>query len=547
MKKLIAFLTTVLMIVPLFGCAGNLSSDVSMQEYSDDFTIAYLGCTSINPILSQSNLDHSILYLLELQLIRLYEGEIICDGAESYSVNEDYTQYTFTIRDGLTWSNGEALTAHDFEYGFYCLLAPEMGSPRAGSWFGIKNAEPFAAGSACWEDVGVKATDERTLVIDLEMPISDFDRTVALKHVYAVNKAFVALVGTDQLGASPNKLLYSGPYVLSSRESSDLVLEKNPMYWNSADSFPTERLHFVKVDDANTQVAMFESHELDVIQYVSSQYNDYLSDYLYKQPGGGIELVWLNENSPHSESARLMQNRNFRLALSNGFSRNDVTAASNTAYTPYNRIVDTGFVTGDGARFVDKYPVNTVPLEGNVDAAKEYLAKALDELGYQSPAEFPEMTMVTFSDENYKNECEMLIDQWRQNLGIDCISLIQYEAGQAIDTFYKADYDMFVISWEPNVRPTDIMVDLMTGGEGNPGTWSEPHFDELVRAATAELDPEKRAELTQEAEQTFLDDCSLIPIYILNSVSAVQSNVSGFRSGAIDGYEFDALRVANLK
>lgn len=74
---------------------------------------------------------------------------------------DDYTVYTFHLRDGLKWSDGQALTAHDFEYGAYCLLNPDMGSPAAYSWFAIKNASAYNSREITdWAEVGVKALDD---------------------------------------------------------------------------------------------------------------------------------------------------------------------------------------------------------------------------------------------------------------------------------------------------------------------------------------------------------------------------------------------------
>lgn len=77
--------------------------------------------------------------------------------------------YTFHLRDGQKWSDGQALTAHDFEYGAYCLLNPDMGSPAAYSWFAIKNASAYNSREITdWAEVGVKALDDLTLEITLE-------------------------------------------------------------------------------------------------------------------------------------------------------------------------------------------------------------------------------------------------------------------------------------------------------------------------------------------------------------------------------------------
>lgn len=91
--------------------------------------MAYNGIVTLNPIMSQSSNDVNVFYLTQIQLVRYYGDEVQCDAAETYDVNDDCTVYTFHLRDGLKWSDGVDLTAKDFEYAAYCLLAPEMGRP----------------------------------------------------------------------------------------------------------------------------------------------------------------------------------------------------------------------------------------------------------------------------------------------------------------------------------------------------------------------------------------------------------------------------------
>lgn len=528
----------------LLGMMAGCSVQEDQGSTSDSFTVAYLGADALNPVLSQSNIQTSVLGLLHAQLIRIYDGNIQLDAAESYEPNSDYTEYTFHLRDDLKWSDGEPLTAYDFEYGIYCLLAPEMGSPRANGWYMIKNAEAFATGELTdWSEVGVKAIDEKTIVYTLERPLSDFDRSLADKHIFPVRQDLVERIGVDALGTEPGNLLYCGPYVMTSKEGADLILEKNENYWNSAESFPTKTLNFIKVEDPNTQLAMFENHDVDAIECLAGQYVEYLKDYLFTISGAGIELIWFNRNGTSEENAKILQNRNFRLALSYALNRNEVTLAANSTYLPANYVIDPGFNGPNGARFIDEYPVEAAPLEGDPAKAKAYLAAAMEELGISDVSEFPELKIVSFAGDNYKLECETMMNQWKQNLGLDCFTLSQYDVGVAIDTFYNTGYDLFVISWEPDVRPTDILQALACNGEGNPGVWYNEEYEALVKQAVEEVDPIRKAELTAQAHQLFLDDAGIVPVYMMCGVHAVQDYVSGFQTGSIDGYEFDQLIV----
>jgi len=538
MKKTFAL---ALVLVLLLGVCMQATA-----EENDAFTMAYNGIVTLNPLMSQSSNDHNIFYLTQLQLIRYYGTNIQMDGAASYEISEDATQYTFHLRDGLQWSDGAALTAYDFEYSMQCVLDPVAGSPAAGSWYAIKNAEAYSTGAegAAWEDVGVKATDDATLVFTLEYPLATFDATIARKHIYPLRKDFVESVGADKLGSSVDTMLYSGAYVMTDWVlESSLDLEKNDLYWDADNSFPIQSLHFLEIADANTEVAMFESGEVDAIEVISSQYYDYLKDYQYKTLGGGFMFLWMNQNGNTEESAAVMANENFRQALSYGFNREATCKAVNSATSAATRLVDPGFAGPGGGTFVDEYPIESVPAAGDTEKAKAYLAAALEELGYADVSELPEMKLVTWDSAEQKLLCETIIDQWKQNLGITSIQLNQYVIGTAIGTFFDLSYDVFVITWETDVLPTDIMESMMTGGECNAGIWSDPAFDELVEAAVLELDPVKKAELTQQAEQIFMDDAGIIPIYLQGTIHVVQDYVEGFQISAADGFEFNNMTI----
>ena len=561
MKKPLALLLAGTMLLgALAGCStyqdsgtsaspspsSSASGDSDATGISDDFTMAYNGVVTLNPIMSQSSNDFNVFYLTQIQLVRYYGDQLQYDAAESYDVSDDYTVYTFHLRDGLQWSDGEPLTAHDFEYGAYCLLNPDMGSPAAYSWFAIKNASAYNSREVTdWADVGVKALDDTTLEITLEYPLNTFDRTIAVKGLYPLRQDFVESVGSEQLGSSVDTMLFSGPYVITDWVlENSMELTKNDLYWDSANSFPTKNLHFVEVDDDNTKVAMFENGEVDAIEQVSSQYFDHLSDYLQSYVGGGIMFLWINQQGTSPETAALLSNQNFRQALNYGFDRASTVTAVNRFYNPYNRLVDSNFTGPNGGKFVDEYPVDTVPLSGDVDKAKEYLALAMEELGYSDVSELPQLQLITWDASEQRLLLETIIDQWKQNLGLENIQLTQYVIGTAIGSFYDLSYDLFCITWETDVLPTDIMEAMATGGEVNYGIWSDPAFDELVQQAVSEMDAETQAELTAQAEQIFLNDAAILPLYENGVTSAVQSYVEGFQMTAISsGYQFNQLVV----
>ncbi|MDR2156691.1 MAG: peptide ABC transporter substrate-binding protein [Clostridiales Family XIII bacterium] len=545
-RKFPAILVATLLL--LGGC-GTYQSDPPKDDAASpagsEFTMAYNGVVTLNPILSHSSNDHNVLYLTQLELVRYYGDEVQCDAAESYELSDDGTVYTFRLRDGLVWSDETPLTAADFEYAFYCLLNPEMGSPSADSWSAVKNASAYNSGEITdWEEVGVKALDDRTLEITMEYPLATFDKTIACKGLYPLREDFVGQTG-DKLGSSVDTMMFSGPYVITDWTlGTSLELEKNELYWDSENAFPTKRLNFIEVEDENTKVAMFENGEVDAIETITSEYYDLLEDYIYRYVGGGFMFLWMNGNGSDEETGKLLSNVNFRRALNYGYDRSATMLAVDRNQPASVRLVDSNFTAPGGGKFVDAYPADTAPLNGDPAKAKAYMDKALEDLGYSDLSQLPPLRLVTWDSPQQKLLLETILDQWKRNLGLTNIELNQFVIGTAIGAFYELDYDIFCISWETDVLPTDIMAAMVSGGETNFGIWSNPEFDRLVKEAQTELDPEKQAGLTARAEQIFLDDAAIQPIFENGHTSAVQSYVKGFQMTSISaGYQFNELVV----
>ena len=186
---------------------------------------------------------------------------------------------------------------------------------------------------------------------------------------------------------------YSGPYVLTEwKLDSSLTFTKNPEYWNADESFPVETVTLLKVDDANTIYSMFEAGEVDAIASVPAQYRDLLADYTTTQSGGdGLMYLWFNAGAEETEGDRVMANDNFRLALNYALDRSSMMAAIDPMMQPYSRLMIPVYDGLNGGSYVDEYPIDCPPVEGDVEKAKEYLDLALEELGYSSVEELPEM------------------------------------------------------------------------------------------------------------------------------------------------------------
>lgn len=522
------------------------STDTSADTSADPMTFTFIGGqpVTLNPILSQSSDDGNSFYLLQSSLFRYTADGVQNEICETYDVSDDGLTYTFHLRDA-NWSDGEPITAEHFAYALYCYTSPDMGCPQASGYYDIAGAEAFNTGSGSWEDVGVKAIDDKTLEITLTEPNDDYILQLATSAPTPLRQDFVEAQG-ESLGSSVDALQYSGPYVLTEWVlDSSLTFTKNPEYWNADESFPVETITLLDVDDANTAYSMFESGEVDALASVSTQYKDALADYTTIQTGGGgMMYIWINENGMSEEAAAVLSNQNFRNALNYAIDRSSTVAAITPLSTPYSRLTLPFYEGLDGGSFADEYPVDCPPLEGDVEQAQEYLALALEELGMSSVAELPEMHFVTWDTAQQRLMCETLIDQWKQNLGIETIQLDQYPIGTAIGNYSSNQFDIFAISISSSLTPYDALENFVNGGDYNNGIWTNDEYDTLVEQVKAATDKAEKYALTQQAEQILVDGACIIPFYGLTTAYATQDYVEGFAIGDLGaGFQFENLQV----
>lgn len=564
MKKILAaMLSGILALSALSGCgtyttdetsssASTSNTDSSASGESEETTsgegttFTFIGGNpvTLNPILSQSTDDGNTFYLLQSGLFRYYRDEVYNEICDEYTVSDDGLVYSFHLREA-NWSDGTPITAEQFAYSIQCALNPDMGSPSASTYENVVGAMAYNSGEGSWDDVGVKVIDDQNLEITLEAPDDIFILTLATSSLYPLQQDFVEAQG-EKLGSSVDTMQYSGPYVLTEwKLDSSLTFTKNPEYWNADESFPVETVVLLKVDDANTVYSMFEAGEVDALAGVPAQYQDMLADYSTTQSGGdGLMYLWFNAGAEETEGDRVMANNNFRLALNYALDRSSIMAAVNPMMQPYSRLMIPVYEGLNGGSYVDEYPIECPPLEGDVEKAQEYLDLALEELGYTSVEELPTMNFVTWDADRQKLLCEAIIDQWKQNLGITSVQLDQYPIGTALGMYMSNDYDIFAISLSASLSLENSLKNYVTGGDYNNGIWDCPEYDEIVAQLETETDEATRFDLIQQAEQLLITGSSIVPFYALTTTYAVQDYVEGFYMPTFgSGFQLNELQV----
>lgn len=442
--------------------------------------------------------------------------------------NEDGTEYTIKLKEDAKWSNGEPVTANDFVFAWQRALNPDTGSEYGPYMMmgKIKNAEALYNGEVKPEELGVKAQDEKTLVITLEKPIAFFKSLMAFPTFYPQNQKFVEEQAANY-GKKSENLVFNGPFAINGWEGpadTEWTLEKNAEYWD-AKNVSLEKITFNVSKDPQAAANAFEAGEADVTPKLSTpaviaQYDgdDRLLRWL--EP----TIFWLKLNQKNEALA----NVNIRKAIAMAFNKEDLTnEILNNGSIPANYAVPKEFVTNPDTG-EDFREANGDLLTYNVEEAKKLWAKGLEEIGQKEV----KLVYLGGDTETSKTIDSYMKDQLQNNLEGLTIEVQSVPFSVRLDRDKTMDYDIQAAGWGPDYLDPISFSDLwITDGGNNKMAYSNEKYDKLLKDAQTTLanDPAKRFEALQEAEKVVLEeDAGIAPIYQRASNLLINKKVEGF-------------------
>lgn len=550
MKKrlLAAILTAAMAISMLAGCStpgssgGGASSDDSDSGSSDSSGAKRVTYTlredvpSMDPQNSNSISSSSANIHVLACLTRNLAGEVKGDAAESWDVSDDGLVYTFHLRDGMKWSDGEDVKAEDYVYGMQRLMDPEVASDYAFIGYILKNGEEVNNGKKPVEELGVTAPDDKTVEITLEHPAVYFDSMVSMCSFGPARKDLVEKYGAEY-AADPEKAAYNGPFVMSEwKHGDELIMTKNPDYWD-AENVKLDEICIKTVADAKTGVAMFEQGEVDVTIVPSEMVEQYKDSEFNTEAyfTGADDYIMLNQTE-----GKLLANKNLRFALNYGLNRKEYNTLVNyDTYVPAQRLVLPNVKSAD-TTYGEAYPYEPFPLENDNDKAKEYLDKAIKELGVSSAADI-KITLLTTDTEGAKKQAEVLKEQYEKNLGIT-VEIDQVTYKERLEREQVLDYDMVVTGWVPDYSDAYSYLELwISDGQYNHSGYNNPEYDKLLKESQTETDAKARQDLLFNAEKIFLEeDAALVPLQLRQDTYLVNPKIENFDVYFV-GYDFNLV------
>ncbi len=449
--------------------------------------------------------------------------EFVLAGAESVEVSDDGTVYTFHLRQDAKWSDGEPVTAHDYEYGWKRLVNPEYGYSYASFAYNIVGAEEYNQGTGSVDDVMAVAVDDYTFQVTLKVADPTFEAKLVATPLYPTRQDIAEAAG-DQWGKDWTLCVYNGPFCMTELvEDNKMVWTKNPYYWD-AENTKLDAINWYIVAEDSTAATMFDNGEIDQLQPTG----DYLAKYRDEVESGDIQMVVMDYpgtiglifNSFGNDPSGLMSNVKIRKAIGYCINKENMVDAVYGRYKPAYSYVAPG-INFDGTSYrsqVDE--VTKTEYEEYVDNPEKIQAlfqEGLDELGITTPISDITLTYLSQGSTNEANaEREFLQQTIQQNLGckVELNTVGDYALFQAERS--AGNFDFFNSGWYADYNdPLDFMFTFYTGAYGDSyGGYSNPKYDELIDSLTGENDMAKRKEIYYQLEEVLmLEDCAFVPIY----------------------------------
>lgn len=506
MKKTFASIFALLLLVSavLTGCGSKgTSGDGAGKNIKQEITLNALSePPSLDPALASDTTSGWVIdHLFEGLYTKNQKGEPVLGAASDVKVSEDGKTYTFTIRDDAKWSDGDPVTAQDFEYAWKRVLDPKTGSPFAFYMYYIKGAEEYNKGKGSADQVGIKALDDKTLQVELNAPLSYFDKLLTMWTFYPVKKSLVE--SNPKWAAEAKGYVSNGAYRLTEwKHNSEVVIEKNQHYWNK-DTINMEKVTWKMVNDATTYYQMYKTGELDLIatlptDAVAQEKNN--KEYKVV-PYFGTYMFMFNVAKEPFNNAKIR--RAFALAIDRKAIVENITKSGEKpayAFVPYGADTPDGdFREAGGAYF-----------EENVQEAKKLLQEGMKEEGWST---LPEVTLIYNTAENHKKIAEAVQEMLKRNLGVK-IKLANQEWKTYLETTAQSNFQMARMGWIGIFVDPTVILDYYLGDSPNNRTnWVNKQFDDLMAKAKVEQDDKKRYELLHEAEKILMTDLPFIPVY----------------------------------
>ena len=531
MKKL-----TVLVLasaVLLAGC-GEKQSETSqaVQKSSESKTLNVMSEVEIESLDPQVATDGNALEFIANFTDGLKQmnsdGSTIDALCASETVSEDGLVYTFKIRDDAFWSNGDPVTADDFVFGWQRAADPKVASEYAYMLTDIgqiKNAYDVEAGKLPLDALGVKALDEKTLQVELEVPVSYFDSILYFPTFYPVNRAFFEKCG-DSFGTSPDTVLSNGAFIVSEYQPAalNLKLVKNEKYYD-ASRIKIDALNYQILKDSQQSLMNYQNGGLDLVKISGDQVDQVKDDPEFLTVGSGF--LWYI--TPNIEKNADLANLNLRRALTFALDRESLVddVVKDGSISACVAVPSDYAFNSAGEDFTTEQTPFPELCSSNAQKAAEYFEKAKAELGKNSFS----FELIVDDTVIQQNVAAVIKEQIESTLAGVTVDLHVEPKKQRLADMRSGDFDLALTRWGPDYAdPMTYLGMWITGNANNHGNWSNAAYDAIIADCTTGALSQKPAErwsAMKDAAKIILDEAVILPLYQQSDACMMKSNVKG--------------------
>lgn len=457
----------------------------------------------------------------------LYEGLVVTDPlgntqpgeADKWEVSSDGKTWTFHLRDGLKWSNGDPVKAGDFVRGMLRIVDPKVGSTNSYyliNVLSVVNAKAYNDGKASADQVGIKAPDDRTVVISLENPMPAALYILTTLTTAPLHEASYEKAGNKIDYTNPANMVTNGAYVLKDFvPQSKVVLVKNPNYWDAA-HVKIDTVIYDVTEDESTELKLYKSGAIDTTMTVPADQLPAVKQSMPKEliqaPTLGVRFLSLQPDAAPMQDIRVR--KALAYAIDREFLQDKIEKIGNVPL--YSMSVNQD----------PDYKPAKVEEAGWTQAERNQKAKALlAEAGY-GPDKPLSFTVIGAS--KYKRRIEGIAAIWKKTLGVHVtidlnetkVWLEKLNAGNWVATIdgYGGDYPM-AKTWLDNLRYS----------EQSGYHWKDETYEKLMDQANANAaDKTKFYDYLSQAEQEVLKQYVYIPITVSTDSILVKPYVKGW-------------------
>ncbi len=602
MKKLLCMLLALAMILSLAACGGSGSSETTATTAATEApasagteTVAPAGPSSISVCLASEpdTIDPALNSAVDGATLTSHlfagvakwdqdaEGKLVImpdcavELPEGVQNDDGTVTYTYTLRDGLKWSDGADLTAGDFVFAWKRAASTELGADY-GYMFEIVKGYP--------DDLAVEAPDDKTIVVTLNNAVAYWNELLAFPAYFPVREDVVA---DEAWATDPSTYISNGAYTMTGWDhNSKITLTKNPNYYN-ADAITMDEIVFYLSDDANNMLSNFKNGEWLLIDDVPTNEIaalkvEYPDEFKIAGQIGTYYVCWnINEDilpagsgltGAEAEAAKA----EIRNAIALLFDRNYIAEEIGQAgQVPASSFVAMGMTDADGSEFYKNaghsgdfdgyYNVSEDAYMDNWDAAIETLKKyyTYDESTGMF-TNFPTLTYLYNTSEGHKAIGEYL-SATLASVGIT-MNLENQEWNTFLNTRKNGDYSVARNGWLADYNDPISFLDMWVTASGNNdvqfgkgehadvalysldltdlgydvkvenGTWAET-YDVVINLIKTCTDTETRYALMHRAEDLLMSTGCIVPLYFYTDIYMISSSVKGFFSNPL-GYKY---------